>query len=47
MLERQQAWILGTGDVEADWDAYIATLNKMGYEQVIEVMIFGLRAPYS
>ncbi|OSP55635.1 sugar ABC transporter permease [Pseudoruegeria sp. SK021] len=38
MLERQQAWILGSGDVEADWDAYIATLNKMGFEKVIEVM---------
>ncbi|MEF3048967.1 extracellular solute-binding protein [Pseudotabrizicola sp. L79] len=38
MLERQQAWILGTGDIKADWDGYISTLNKMGYEQVIEVM---------
>jgi putative aldouronate transport system substrate-binding protein len=38
MLERQQAWILGTGDVEADWDDYINTLNKMGYEKVIKVM---------
>ncbi len=38
MLERQQAWILGSGDVKADWDDYVATLSKMGYEQVIEVM---------
>ena len=38
MLERQQAWILGTGDVKADWDDYIETLNKMGYEEVLEVM---------
>ncbi|NEX46540.1 extracellular solute-binding protein [Pseudotabrizicola algicola] len=38
MLERQQAWILGSGNVEADWDAYIATLDRMGYAQVIEVM---------
>ena len=47
MLERQQAWILGTGDVEADWDAYIATLNKMGYEQVIEVMNSAYERQYS
>jgi putative aldouronate transport system substrate-binding protein len=47
MLERQQAWILGTGDVEADWDAYIATLNKMGYEQVIEVMNSAYDRQYS
>ncbi len=38
MLERQQAWILGSGDVKEDWESYIATLNKMGYDQVIEVM---------
>ncbi|ERP96678.1 hypothetical protein Q669_27870 [Labrenzia sp. C1B10] len=38
MLERQQAWILGSGDVNADWDDYVATLDKMGYSQVIEVM---------
>lgn len=38
MLERQQAWILGSGDIKADWDSYIQTLDKMGYSQVIEVM---------
>lgn len=38
MLERQQAWILGTGDVVADWDDYVNTLNKMGYDDVIEVL---------
>ncbi|WGW05962.1 extracellular solute-binding protein [Tropicibacter oceani] len=38
MLERQQAWILGSGDIKADWDAYVETLNKMGYDKVIEVM---------
>lgn len=38
MLERQQAWVLGTGDVEADWDDYIKQLNKMGYDKVLQVM---------
>ena len=38
MLERQQAWILGTGDVEADWDDYVATLNKMGLQDVLTAM---------
>lgn len=38
MLERQQAWILGTGDVEADWDDYLAQLDKMGLNDVLEVM---------
>lgn len=38
MLERQQAWILGSGDVTEDWDDYVSALNKMGYDEVIEVM---------
>ncbi|SIO00041.1 extracellular solute-binding protein [Vannielia litorea] len=38
MLERNQAWILGSGDVNADWDAYVETLDKMGYQEVIEVL---------
>ncbi|MBM7069180.1 extracellular solute-binding protein [Actibacterium sp. 188UL27-1] len=38
MKERQQAWILGTGDIETDWDDYVATLDKMGYSQVIKAM---------
>ncbi|MEL6677206.1 MAG: extracellular solute-binding protein [Pseudomonadota bacterium] len=38
MLERQQAWILGSGNVEADWDAYMATLDKMGLNDVLDVM---------
>ncbi len=38
MLERQQAWVLGTGDVEADWDDYLAELDNMGLNQVLKVM---------
>ena len=38
MLERNQAWILGSGDVVKDWDAYVKTLNDMGYQEVIEVL---------
>ena len=38
MLERQQAWILGTGDVMADWDDYMATLEGMGLNDVLGVM---------
>lgn len=38
MLERQQAWVLGTGDIVADWDEYLATLDRMGLTQVLDVM---------
>ncbi len=46
MLERQQAWILGTGNVEADWANYTATLDKMGYSQVIKVMNTAYKRQY-
>jgi putative aldouronate transport system substrate-binding protein len=38
MLERQQAWILGSGDIVADWDDYLSTLDRMGLGDVLEVM---------
>jgi len=38
MLERQQGWVLGNGDVMEDWDGYIETLNDMGLQDVLEVM---------
>lgn len=38
MVERQQGWILGNGDVKADWDEYLETLDEMGLDQVLEVM---------
>lgn len=30
-------WFLGNGDVEADWDNYLATLNAMGLDTYIRV----------
>ena len=38
MLEKQQAWILGTRDVDADWDDYMSQVERMGYSKVMEVM---------
>ena len=38
MLERQQAWVLGSGDVEADWASYTAELEKMGLSKVLAAM---------
>ena len=38
MLEKQQAWVLGSGDIKAEWDDYLATLDRMGMSQVLEVM---------
>ncbi len=38
MLERQQSWILGNGDVEADWDEYIAQIDSMGWDELMGVM---------
>ena len=38
MLERQQTWVLGARDVDADWAEYQARLKQLGLEQVLEVM---------
>ncbi len=38
MLERQQAWVLGSGDVRKDWNDYVKTLDNMGYQKVVEVL---------
>ena len=38
MLEMQQAWILGSRDIDKDWDSYISQLERMNYPKVIEVM---------
>lgn len=38
MLERQQAWILGSGDIEKDWDAYQNDLKNMGLDKVLDAM---------
>ena len=38
MLEKQQAWVLGSSDIDKEWDAYIAQLDRMGYDKVIKVM---------
>lgn len=46
MLERQQTWILGNGDVEAEWDDYIAQLNKKGLSDVLEVMTTAYKRQY-
>lgn len=38
MLEKQQAWVLGSSDIDKDWDDYTAQLDRMGYDKVIKVM---------
>lgn len=35
--EMRQKFIMGTADIEADWDNYIATLEGMGLARAIEI----------
>lgn len=35
---KKAEWITGESDVEADWDAYIATLNSMGVAEFIDIL---------
>ncbi|WOD08670.1 DUF3502 domain-containing protein [Marinomonas sp. GJ51-6] len=36
MLEAQQRWILGSADVDEEWDDYIARIKKLGYDKVLK-----------
>ncbi|GAB3485449.1 extracellular solute-binding protein [Marinomonas epiphytica] len=36
MLETQQRWIIGTGDVDKEWDSYIQRINKLGFKEVLK-----------
>lgn len=38
MLEMQQAWVLGSRDIDADWDEYLSQIDRMGFEKVVKVM---------
>ena len=33
ITERQQEWLMGTKDIDATWDQYIADLKSMGYDE--------------
>ncbi|MBX2880713.1 MAG: extracellular solute-binding protein [Granulosicoccus sp.] len=47
MLEKQQAWVLGNGDIEAEWDDYLAQLDKQGINEVLEVMNSAYQRQYA
>ncbi len=38
MQARQRAWLLGEGDVVAEWDDYLVELDKMGISMVIDAL---------
>lgn len=38
MVEMQQAWILGSRDIEKDWPKYQESIERMGYSKVVSAM---------
>lgn len=38
MVERQQDWMLGTRDIDNDWNKYLRQVDKMGFKKVMQVM---------
>jgi putative aldouronate transport system substrate-binding protein len=38
MIEQMQAWVLGSRDIDKDWESYNAQLKKLGLDQVLAVM---------
>lgn len=37
VIEMTSAFLTGNKDIDADWDAYIAELDKIGYKKILEV----------
>ena len=37
VAETEQKWVLGKGDIEAEWDKYISDLKAMGLDEVLAV----------
>ena len=35
--EKKAKWTTGQADIDAEWDAYVDTLNKMGLERYMEI----------
>ena len=35
--EQKAKWCTGQGDIEAEWDTYIESLNKVGLEKYMEI----------
>lgn len=35
--QKSQEWILGTSDVDKDWDSYIERLNQLGLQKAMEI----------
>lgn len=35
--EQYMKWVMGKGDVDAEWDAYIKTLNDFGLQEILKV----------
>ncbi len=34
---KRAAWVTGTASIDAEWDAYLATLNQLGMKQYVEL----------
>lgn len=35
--EKKAKWTTGQADIDAEWDSYVETLNKMGLERYMEI----------
>lgn len=38
VAEKRAAWVTGVSDIEAEWDAYLETLNKIGVDEFVEIL---------
>ena len=38
VAEKKASWIAGNGDIDAEWDAYIASLKTMGLDEFVQIL---------
>ena len=37
VAEKRAAWVTGVSDIDAEWDDYVESLNRMGLEEFVEI----------
>ena len=38
VAEKRAAWVTGVSDIDAEWDAYVESINNMGLDEFLEIM---------
>jgi putative aldouronate transport system substrate-binding protein len=37
VIQKQAEWVSGQADIDSEWDAYVAQLNRMGLQELLQI----------